>query len=238
MFEVDRALVREAAQTLAAARGLRWVIGGACSGKSSVCQTISRWTGVPVFDMDEHIYGPYLSRYSSSRHPASSAWFRRRDGLAWVLSLPWETFDDLNRATNAEFLDLVARDVAERYGDRPVLVDGGITHPSVLAAAVDPARIACLAVDDAESRRIWEKDEARLGMRRAVERLPGGAERWATFLTFNERMSATIEREAREQGVAVFARTAGVSVEELSEAVMGALGIEGDDGSATGRRAP
>jgi hypothetical protein len=210
MFEVDRALVREAAQTLAAARGLRWVIGGACSGKSSVCQ-------------------------GDRRHGACSG---KSSVCAWVLSLPWETFDDLNRATNAEFLDLVARDVAERYGDRPVLVDGGITHPSVLAAVVDPARIACLAVDDAESRRIWQEDEARSGMRRAVERLPGGAERWATFLTFNERMSATIEREAREQGVAVFARTAGVSVDELSEAVMGALGIEGDDGSATGRRAP
>ena len=229
MFEVDRALMREAAQTLASARGLRWVIGGACSGKSSVCQTISRWTGVPVFDMDEHVYGHYLSRYSLSRHPASSAWCTRRDGLAWVLSLPWETFDDLNRATNAEFLDLVARDVAERYGDRPVLVDGGITHPSVLAAVVDPARIACLAVDDAESRRIWEEDEARSGMRRAVERLPGGTERWARFLTFNERMSATIEREAREQGVAVFARTPGVSVEALARTVMLGLGLEPED---------
>ena len=234
MFEADRALVREAAQTLASARGLRWVIGGACSGKSSVCQTISRWTGVPVYDMDEHVYGHYMSRYSPSRHPASSAWFGRRDGLAWVLSLPWETFDDLNRATNAEFLDLVARDVAERYGDRPVLVDGGITHPSVLAAAVDPARIACLAVDDAESRRIWEEDEARSGMRRAVERLPGGRERWATFLTFNERMSATIEREAREQGVAVFVRTPGVSVEEASRTIMAALGLEPGGGLAGG----
>ncbi|MFO8148866.1 MAG: hypothetical protein R6T93_01085 [Trueperaceae bacterium] len=238
MFEVDRALVREAALSLASARGLRWVIGGACSGKSSVCRTISRWTGVPVFDMDEHIYGRYMSRYSPSRHPASSAWFKRRDGLAWVLSLPWEAFDDLNRATNAEFLDLVARDVSERYGDRPVLVDGGITHPSVLAAVVDPARIACLAVDDAESRRIWEEDEARSGMRRAVEGLPGGAERWATFLTFDERMSATIEREAREQGIVVLARTRSASVEELSRVVMGALGIEREDGAATGPFGP
>ncbi len=238
MFEVDRALVREAALSLASARGLRWVIGGACSGKSSVCRTISRWTGVPVFDMDEHIYGRYMSRYSQSRHPASSAWFKRRDGLAWVLSLPWEAFDDLNRATNAEFLDLVARDVSERYGDRPVLVDGGITHPSVLAAVVDPARIACLAVDDAESRRIWEEDEARSGMRRAVEGLPGGAERWATFLTFDERMSATIEREAREQGIVVLARTRSASVEELSRVVMGALGIEREDGAATGPFGP
>ena len=228
MFEVDRALLREAAARLEPAHGLRWVIGGACSGKSSVCQTISRWTGVPVFDMDEHLYGGYLGRYSASRHPASSAWFKRGDGLAWVLSLTCEEFDDLNRATNAEFLDLVSQDVAERYGDRPVLVDGGITHPSVLAVAVDPSRIACLAVADAQSRRVWEEDEARSGMREAVERLPGGGDRWARFLMFNERMSATIEREAREQGIAVFHRTQGVSVEALSKVVMRGLGFDAE----------
>lgn len=224
-FEVDRALLREAAQRLESVRGLRWVIGGACSGKSAVCQTISRWSDTPVYDMDEHVYGGFLSRYSASRHPASTAWFKRGDGLAWVLSLPWAAFDDLNRATNAEFLDLVAQDLSERFGDQPVLVDGGITHPSVLAAAVDPARIACLSVADAESRRIWAEDEDRSEMRRAVERLPDGAERWATFLTFNERMSATIDREARERGIAVYARTPGVSVEELSRAVAQVLGF-------------
>ena len=227
MFEVDRALVGEAARRLASARGLRWVIGGACSGKSTVCQIISRRTGVPVYDMDEHVYGRYMSRYSASRHPASTAWFRRGDGLGWVLSLSWEAFDALNRATNAEFLDLVAEDVAERYGGGPLLVDGGITHPSVLAAAVDPSRIVCLAVDDAESRRVWGQDAARAGMRRAVEGLPGVGDGWARFLTFNERMSATIEREAREQGIVVLARAAGDVADGLARTVMGALGIEG-----------
>ena len=226
VFEVDRALLREAAERLAPVRGLRWVIGGACSGKSTVCRTISRWTGTPVYDMDEHVYGRFMSRYSTSRHPASTAWFKRGDGLAWVLSLPWATFDDLNRATNAEFLDLVAQDLAERFGDRPLLVDGGITHPSVLAAAVDPARIACLTVADAESRRIWAEDDDRAGMRRAVAGLPGGAEQWATFLTFNERMSTTIDQEARQEGIAVFARAPGASVEELSREVMRGLGLE------------
>ncbi len=225
-FEVDRALLRAAAERLAPVHGLRWVIGGACSGKSTVCRTISRWTGVPVYDMDEHVYGRYMSRYSASRHPASTAWFKRGDGLAWVLSLPWAAFDDLNRATNAEFLDLVAQDLGECFGDRPVLVDGGITHPSVLAAAVDPTRIACLTVDDAESRRLWAEEEDRAGMRRAVEGLPDGAERWATFLTFNERMSATIDREAREQGISVVARAPGASAEALSRRVMEALGLE------------
>ena len=231
MFEVDRALLRDAATRFEPARGLRWVIGGACSGKSTVCRAIAGWTGVPVYDMDEHVYGRFMGRYSASRHPASSAWLKRGDGLAWVLSLAWEAFDDLNRATNVEFLDLVADDITERYGDRPVLVDGGITHPSVLAAAVDPSRIACLAVADAESRRIWEEAEDRARMRLAVERLPVG-DRWSTFLTFNERMSATIEREAREQGIPVFERASGVSVAELSGAVARRLGLDAERSEA------
>lgn len=226
LFELDRTLLREAAERLAPVRGLRWVIGGACSGKSTVCRTVSRWTGVPVYDMDEHVYGRYMSRYTASRHPASTAWFKRGDGLGWVLSLPWATFDDLNRATNAEFLDLVAQDLVERYRDRPVLVDGGITHPSVLTAVVDPGRIACLSVEDAESRRIWAEDQDRAGMRRAVERLPDGASRWTTFLTFNERMSATIDREARAEGIAVYPRTSDTSLEALSRSVMKGLGLE------------
>lgn len=232
MFEVDHALVEEAAQRLESARGVRWVIGGACSGKSAVCRTVSRWTGVPVYDMDEQVYGRYMSRYSASRHPASTAWLKRSDGLAWVLSLPWEAFDALSRATNAEFLDLMAQDVSERFGDQPVLVDGGVTHPSVLAAVIAPARIACLTVARAESRRVWEEDEARVGMRRAVAGLPGGTDRWETFLGFDERMSATIDREAREQGIAVFARTPRASVDELSGAVMRGLELEAKGGLA------
>lgn len=228
MFDVDRALLREAASRFASAHGLRWVIGGACSGKTALCRTISHWTGVPVYDMDEHVYGRFMGRYDARRHPASSAWLGRGDGLAWALSLPWEAFDHLNRATNVEFRDLVARDVADRFGERPVLVDGGITHPSVLAVAVDPTRIACLSVATAATRRIWETDEARAAMRTAIERLPGRADRWTTFLAFDERMRATIEREAREEGVAMFARAPGVSVEQLSSAVMRGLGIVGD----------
>lgn len=55
MFDVDRALLHEAALRLASARGLRSVIGGACSGTSTVCQAISRWTDVPIYAMDEHV---------------------------------------------------------------------------------------------------------------------------------------------------------------------------------------
>ena len=225
MFEVDESLIQEASAKLFSRNGLCWVIGGSCAGKTSVCKAISEKTGICVYDMDEHTYGVYMDRYSDSRHPASSAWFKRTDGLQWALSLSWDDFNKLNRATNAEFLDLFSQDVCENYGSDSVLVDGGITHPSVLAAVVEAKRISCLVIEDTESRRIWETDESRCGMRKAVQGLPEGREAWDKFLAFNERMSKTINREASEQGIGVFKRDSGLSMEDLARAVMQGLGI-------------
>ena len=225
MFEVNETLIREATERLAFRSWVYWIVGGSCSGKTSVCRAISKKTGICVYDMDAHTYGAYMARYADSRHPASSAWFKRTDGLEWALSLSWDDFNSLNRTANAEFLDLFSQDISENYGDVPVLVDGGITHPSVLAAVVEPKRVSCLIIDDAESRRHWETDESRVEMRRAVQGLPEGCKAWRKFLTFNEHMSETINRESREQGIGAFKRERDSSVECLAEAVMQGLGI-------------
>jgi hypothetical protein len=76
-------------------RCVPWI---AATGKATVCQTISRWTGVPIYDMDDHVYGHFMSRYSASRHPASSAWFTRRDGLAVFDRTPGVSIEELSRA--------------------------------------------------------------------------------------------------------------------------------------------
>jgi shikimate kinase len=43
---------------------LYWILGGAGSGKTSICQHLSTQFGLPVYDMDAHIYGTYHSRFS------------------------------------------------------------------------------------------------------------------------------------------------------------------------------
>jgi hypothetical protein len=90
---------------------------------------------------------------------------------------------------------------------------------------VDPQKIVCLEINDAESRRIWETDKARSTMRSAVKGLPDGRAAWGKFLMFNERISETINREAREQGIVVVRRAAGMSLEDLSSAVSQRLDI-------------
>ena len=224
-FRLDECLVRETRERLTACRDLRWVVGGSCSGKSAVTRTIASQHGIPVFDMDAHMYGSYLDRYDPARHPACTAWLKRGDGLRWALSLRWEVFDSLNRAVDAEILDLFARDLAERPAGDAMLVDGGISHPGVLAAVLDPARVVCLAVDHAESRRIWDTDVERADMRTAVHALAPDGSAWDTFLRFNDSMSDTMRREAHEHGIAVVTRSSERSIDELAGAVAERLGV-------------
>lgn len=224
-----RSLARTRAR-LATRGGLHWIVGGSCTGKSAVTEAISARTGIRVYDMDAHMYGAYLDRYDPARHPACTSWFKRPDGLRWVLSQSWDTFDALNRAVDAEVLDLFSIDLVERYDDEPLLVDGGISHPAQLAAVLAPARVVCLSVEDALSRHVWSTDEARAGMRDAVRALTPDGRAWETFLAFNDRMSATMVREATEAGIAVVPRRPGRPVSDLAAAVARKLGL-GMDGA-------
>lgn len=225
VFNVDPSLIEGSARRLRARGGLYWIVGGSCSGKTTVCRAVSQQTGIAVYDMDAHVYGAYMGRYSPSRHPASCAWFRRPDALRWALTLSSDKFSSLSAAVDAEMLDLLSDDLGDLGDATPVLIDGGITHPSVLAAAVRPARIACLAIADSESRRIWETDPSRRDMRMAVQRPPGGQDAWATFLEFNRRISETAEAEARQAGIRVHTRSTALSAEALADAVSRGLGV-------------
>jgi hypothetical protein len=181
---------------------LRWLIGGACAGKSTLAAALSRQTGVPVYDMDAAVFGRFT--FDPLRHPATTAWFTAGDPLGWMLSQPWEAFDAHYRAVDAEMLDLLADDLRDRP-DEPLLVDGGISHPAVLAQAVPPARIVCLEAPDGFGTHEWETAESRAGMRRDVLALPQGEGMWRRFLDYDRRMTETMGRESREAGIRVVA---------------------------------
>ncbi|MCA9971660.1 MAG: hypothetical protein KC425_15655, partial [Anaerolineales bacterium] len=95
-FAPDPALLAAARAVLAPRRRLFWVIGGACSGKSTICQALAAGWQVPVYDMDAAIYGRFFPVYRPERHPASCAWFHAPDPLAWIMALSPPGFDALN----------------------------------------------------------------------------------------------------------------------------------------------
>lgn len=223
MFTVNQALVAEAQARLAGYSGLRWVIGGACTGKSTVCQAIVARRGVACYAMDEHIYGDYMGQYTAERHPASTAWFGAADPLAWVMARTPAEFDALNRAATAEYLDLLAADLRSHDPHQALLIDGGVTHPSLLVQVLAPAQIVCLDVVDAERERIWESAPERAEMRGWVQALAAPADPWRRFLDFDRQINDTLVAESRAHGIPVLRRTPVVTVAALTDAVVAAL---------------
>ncbi len=218
MFQLDTTLLDEARPILEKATQLAWIIGGAGSGKTTVSRALAARLGLPVYDMDEAVFGRFA--FDPARHPATTAWFTAPDPLAFILGLPWPEFDALYRATNAEMIDRLAAELRDRP-DAPLLVDGGISHPSVLARAVPAARAVCLAGPPGHGTRQWQTAESRAAMKAAILALPEGDEMWSRFLEYDRRMTATMERESRAAGIVVFPWDEATSVEDLSRRLAG-----------------
>jgi len=225
MFNYNRRLLELAANRLSGFKKIFWVIGGACSGKSTVCQSISARRNLPVYDMDAHVYGAYIESYTWERHPASKTWFSASDPLQWVLSLSWQKFNSLNRAANVEYLDLFAEDLKRNPVEGPLLVDGGITHPSILSQVLPSERIVCLETDVEANATAWNDDPGRASMKSAVLSLayPKGA--WQKFLKWDRLISETILTESRQLGIMVHRRNKTTSVDDSTKLVLGHFGI-------------
>ncbi len=67
-FAVNETFLAKARNVLASRRNLYWVVGGSCSGKSTLCCNLSAAYGVPVYDMDAQIFGGYQGSVHPSHH--------------------------------------------------------------------------------------------------------------------------------------------------------------------------
>ncbi|MCP4427882.1 MAG: hypothetical protein GY803_25645 [Chloroflexi bacterium] len=225
MFTVNDELIGKAREILLGRKQIYWIIGGSCSGKSTISRAISKTKSIPIYDMDEHVYGAYGAKITPERHPAMHAWFSASDSFAWIMSLSWEEFDALNRATNAEYLDLLTDDLSSGRVTQPLIVDGGFTHPSVLAQVVASHRIVCLETTGKESARLWETDESRAFMKEMVLNLPDPEAMWRKFLRFDKLMAQTMNRESGENRVKLLFREEGTAVSHLADLVVDYFGL-------------
>ena len=214
---MPRQLIDAARSALWSRTHLRWLIGGSGSGKSTISRAIGARTGIAVYDMDEAVFGRF--HFDPARHPATTAWFTADNPLHWMLSQPWPAFDALYRANNAEALDLLADDLADRP-DEPLLIDGGITHPTVLTQAVAAGRILCLERDEAQRAAQWDVSPTRTPMRDEILALPDGAALWRRFLEYDRQMTATLSRKSRACGIQILRWGANDTVEQVVEQVL------------------
>lgn len=225
-FQIDHHLLSQARTALSAQKKLYWILGGAGSGKTSVCQVLSTQFGLPVYDMDAHIYGDYHSRFIQERHPANWTWSSAENGLAWLLDMSWEEFDSFNQAAIPEYLDLLAFDLQAIRPETGLLIDGGVCNPAVLAQAVPTQQMVCLATAYGSSTRLWEDSQERQSMKAAVGALPNPEVAWRKFLEFDQRINATILKECLENEIPVCLRNEGESIEEVAGGISRIMGIK------------
>ncbi len=136
-----------------------------------------------------------------------------------MLGLSEEDLTDFNRASTAEYLDLISDDLARDAADRGMLVDGGISSAAVLAQAVPANRVACLKTTKASSVKTWEESADRRFMKDMVFRLPDPENAWKRFLRFDSLMTRTMAEECEASGIRVFTRDEDMEVKEFAERV-------------------
>ena len=224
-FPINSDLLVQARAALSRREGLYWIVGGAGSGKTTVCRVLSARLGMPVYDMDAHIYGAYHSRFTQERHPVNWAWSTAPNALAWLLDMSGDEFDSFNRAALPEYLDLLAEDLDATEGGVGVLIDGGISNPALIAQVISARQMVCLASPEGSSARAWEEDDERQSMKQAVDQLPRPEEAWRKFLEFDDRITATILRQCLKSHIPVCPRDETASADELAERVARVLGF-------------
>lgn len=193
LYSVNRKLIEKASQVLKNRTNIFWILGGSCSGKTTLCEYLQSNRNFQIYDMDKYIFESYAGLYSKELHPVSFEWLTNPDGLDWVLSLSWEEFNSLNQATNAEFLDLFAADSSVRDSSAPLIVDGGLSHPALLKEVLPPENIVYLTRDEVTRKGLWEQEDKRLQMKEMILALPAGSDKWKKFLLFDELITAEMD---------------------------------------------
>ncbi len=224
-FIINNDLLTHSHATLFRRDRLYWIVGGAGSGKTTICEALAAKFELPVYDMDAHIYGAYHGRFTQERHPVNKAWSSARDGLAWLLGMSWDEFDSFNQAALPEYLDLLAEDLEATKPNASILIDGGICNPAILAQAISAPQIVCLATSERSSAEIWNETDERKGMKEAVYQLTKPEDAWRKFLEFDGLITRTILKECQENDIAVCPRGETESVDEFAERVAHVLGI-------------
>lgn len=220
MFSLDQQLLDEAKERLTGRNNIYWLVGSSCSGKSTLTKAISEHHDIFLYDMDAHIYGQYMPDYSDSRHPANKEWLSAPNPFGWQLDLSIEDFKDFTKVTNAEYLDLFAKDIVDNFSGKALLVDGGLTFVSLLAQVIVPEHIICLEISPKHRQEIWKTSEERAEIKDWISALPETMGKWEKFMELDEVIAETVLTETKAHDIEILFRDEKISIDSLVQTVI------------------
>jgi hypothetical protein len=136
--------------------------------------------------------------------------------------LSWDEFDSFNQAALPEYLDLLAEDLTDSSPGSPLLIDGGISNPALIAQVIPTRQIVCLSAPVDVN--VWESDE-RGSMKDAIYQLPNPEEAWLKFLDFDKQITRAIEKECQENNISMCRMNSNASVGDLAVDVARMIGL-------------
>lgn len=223
-FNIDQSLLTQTREKLSEYKKFYWLLGGSGSGKSTISQALSAQYDIPIYDMDAHIYGSYHERFTEEKHPVNKTWANAENGMAWLLEMSWEAFNNFHQAALPEYLDLLIEDIESINPNESLLIDGGVWHPRLVAQVISPARILCLR-NEQSSREVWEQNPERYAMREMFDYFPEPNTSWQKFLEFDKKITKTIIKEAQENNIPIYARDRLESVDISTQHIAQQLGL-------------
>jgi hypothetical protein len=224
-FAVDDALVQAARRVLGPMDRLWFLLGGSGAGKTTVGSALAARYDLELLDMDARMYGSWHEQFDPVRHPASSAWARSPDPLAFLVRMEPGEFLAFHAASTAEALDLLAAELDGADPGHPTLVDGGFGSLGVVARVVPVSRLACLSLPPALRAGAWTDTPDRRGFLDVVAGVPGIDDPVGRFLALDVRLALAMDEDAGAAGVRVLERQPGLGVDALADAIAAHLGI-------------
>ncbi|TFH31783.1 MAG: hypothetical protein E4G99_13565 [Anaerolineales bacterium] len=198
-----------------------WILGGACTGKTTLATALCDLTGHQLIDMDARIYGTWMPMYSAEKYPGNHAWIQQSNALEWALQQTDEAYIHHCEKTSREYYQLLAIELESQDRRRTTIVDGGFSSLVPWIGDIQQSNAICLDVSRDLAVSEWNSHPDRVSFKHEILALPNGEKKWQRFLELDALITCQLVDQAQTLGLPViYARRAdrlGSVVEQLIE---------------------
>jgi len=198
-----------------------WILGGACTGKSTLATALREYLGLHLIDMDERIYGTWVPLYSAESYPENHHWIHQVNPLEWALGLSDDAYSEHCKKVSGEYFQLLEIELGCRDNQEATIIDGGFNSLVPWIQEIQPGNVICLDIERELAITEWNSHPNRAGFKREIIALSEGEEKWKRFLELDALISSQLVQQANALEIPVIsARRAdnlGTLVEQLVE---------------------